>query len=387
MNKQEILDYLKEKNVWHEVTEHKAVYNMEEVSQIDIPYPEAEAKNLFVRDDKKRNYYLITVKGNKKVNLKKFRKENNTRALSFASEDELKSIMGVISGAVTPFGLLNDKELKVKFFIDKEFAKTGHLIAVHPNDNTATVYLKAEDLIDIIKERYDDKEVIKKDSVIEYVSLYIVNNFNKLHFDGKKQDYYNRIDGIRKTLSNNFSVSMQMAIMLRAKMMVDKLYEKEEYETIDNFIEYLERSREVDDELLYIVYYGLYDGTINNFTFDSDEKEYNSEVFLDLLESDDHLPESLIVSLCKDKQFKKYDKSIVLLVMGWFFKAKMLGNKNNDLTSLDVIQNLFSNDVTNFDSQAHFKDLSPIFKATLADLHITGLTPDLLNQLINNWRS
>ena len=84
MNKQEILDYLKEKDVLHEVTEHKAVYNMEEVSQIDIPYPEAEAKKLFVRDDKKRNYYLITVKGDKKVNLKEFRKENNTRALSFA---------------------------------------------------------------------------------------------------------------------------------------------------------------------------------------------------------------------------------------------------------------------------------------------------------------
>lgn len=160
MNKQEILDYLKEKNVLHEVTEHKAVYNMEEVSQIDIPYPEAEAKNLFVRDDKKRNYYLITVKGDKKVNLKEFRKENNTRALSFASEDELKSIMGVIPGAVTPFGLLNDKELKVKFFIDKEFAKMGHLIAVHPNDNTATVYLKAEDLIDIIKEHGNQVEVI-----------------------------------------------------------------------------------------------------------------------------------------------------------------------------------------------------------------------------------
>ena len=160
MNKQEILDYLKEKNVLHEVSEHKAVYNMEEVSQIYIPYPEAEAKNLFVRDDKKKNYYLITVKGDKKVNLKEFRKENNTRALSFASEDELKSIMGVIPGAVTPFGLLNDKELKVKFFIDKEFAKMGHLIAVHPNDNTATVYLKAEDLIDIIKEHGNQVDVI-----------------------------------------------------------------------------------------------------------------------------------------------------------------------------------------------------------------------------------
>lgn len=72
----------------------------------------------------------------------------------------MKSIMGVIPGAVTPFGLLNDKELKVKFFIDKEFAKTGHLIAIHPNDNTATVYLKAEDLIDIIKEHGNQVDVI-----------------------------------------------------------------------------------------------------------------------------------------------------------------------------------------------------------------------------------
>ena len=48
-------------------------------------------------------------------------------------------------------------ELKI---IDKEFAKTGHLIAVHPNDNTATVYLKAEDLIDIIKEHGNQVGVI-----------------------------------------------------------------------------------------------------------------------------------------------------------------------------------------------------------------------------------
>ena len=61
MNKQEIYNYLKEQNIWHEVTEHKAVFNMEELAEVDIPYPEADAKNLFVRDDKKRNYYLISL--------------------------------------------------------------------------------------------------------------------------------------------------------------------------------------------------------------------------------------------------------------------------------------------------------------------------------------
>ena len=79
MNKQEIYSLLKEKHIWHEITEHKAVYNMAELAEIEIPYPEAEAKNLFVRDDKKRNYYLITVKGDKRVDLKEFWKANQTR--------------------------------------------------------------------------------------------------------------------------------------------------------------------------------------------------------------------------------------------------------------------------------------------------------------------
>ena len=53
MNKQQIYDYLRQENIWYEVTEHEAVYNMAELSNIEIPYPECDAKNLFVRDDKK----------------------------------------------------------------------------------------------------------------------------------------------------------------------------------------------------------------------------------------------------------------------------------------------------------------------------------------------
>ena len=44
MNKQQIYDYLKQENVWHEITEHEAVYNMAELSSIEIPYPEYDAK-------------------------------------------------------------------------------------------------------------------------------------------------------------------------------------------------------------------------------------------------------------------------------------------------------------------------------------------------------
>ena len=161
MNKNDIYKYLKENNIWHEIMEHKAVYNMNDLQEINNPYPEAEGKNLFVRDDKKQNYYLITVKGDKKVNLKEFRNKYMTRPLSFAKEDELKMILGVIPGAITPLGILNDKELKVQCYIDKEFINGLHLIGVHPNDNTATIWLRVEDLIDIIKKHGNKVNIIE----------------------------------------------------------------------------------------------------------------------------------------------------------------------------------------------------------------------------------
>ena len=101
---------------------------MDELSEIEILYPEYDAKNLFVRDDKKRNYYLITVRGNKRVDFKKIKNDNNTRPLSFASEEDLMSIMNLISGSVTPLGLLNDHELKVIFYLDKDFLNGKQII-------------------------------------------------------------------------------------------------------------------------------------------------------------------------------------------------------------------------------------------------------------------
>ena len=152
MNKQQIYDYLQENSIWHEITEHKAVYNMAELAEVPCPYPEADAKNLFVRDDKKQNYYLITVKGEKRVNLKAFRKAQGTRNLSFASAEDLLERLGLIPGAVTPLGVLNDETRSVQVFLDQDFLQEPGLVGVHPNENTATVWLKAEDLIRIIRE-------------------------------------------------------------------------------------------------------------------------------------------------------------------------------------------------------------------------------------------
>ena len=159
MKKAEIYQYLTGKGISYEVTEHGAVYNMEDLATMDLPYPDSDAKNLFVRDDKKRKYYLITVKGEKRVNLKEFRKAHGLRNLSFASPDDLMAIMGLIPGAVTPLGLLNAEEKKVIFYLDQELEDS--LIGVHPNDNTATVWMQSKDLMMLLKEHGTEVHVVE----------------------------------------------------------------------------------------------------------------------------------------------------------------------------------------------------------------------------------
>lgn len=143
---------LTERGIWHEITEHPAVYNMEEMAAVDLPYPEADGKNLFVRDDKKRHYYLLTLRGDKRVDLKAFRQANGTRPLSFASAEDLQAKLGLLPGAVTPLGALNDREGQVEVFLDQDFLAPPGLIGVHPNDNTATLWLRTEDLIALLRD-------------------------------------------------------------------------------------------------------------------------------------------------------------------------------------------------------------------------------------------
>ena len=62
----------------------------------------------------------------------------------------MKNILGLKPGAVSPLGILNDTGCKVSLFLDEDFMAPPHIIGIHPNENIATVNLKAEDLVHII---------------------------------------------------------------------------------------------------------------------------------------------------------------------------------------------------------------------------------------------
>ena len=63
--------------------------------------------------------------------------------------DELREILWLETGAVTPLALLNAPD--VTLYLDE--ALLGGRIAVHPNTNTATVWLQTADLVSLLHAR------------------------------------------------------------------------------------------------------------------------------------------------------------------------------------------------------------------------------------------
>lgn len=150
--REDVINLLDDKGISYEKADHPKAYTMEELQAFDLPYPNRDAKNVFVRDRKKNNYFLITIRGHKRVDLHAVREKFGTSRLSFASDEDLDDILGVELGSVSPFTLLNDTENKVQFVLDDEFKTGNEIIAAHPNENTATLYLNVHDLVDLLEE-------------------------------------------------------------------------------------------------------------------------------------------------------------------------------------------------------------------------------------------
>lgn len=157
--KQEVKAFLEGKNIPFEWVEHKAVYTIEEMEDLGLEDMEDVAKNLFLRDQKGKRHFLIVIRANKQANLKELGEKLGIGKLSFASEERLDKYMKLKKGAVTPLGVLNDENCAVEVFFDEDFLKMEK-IGVHPNDNTASVYLKTEDLLNIIREHGNALEIV-----------------------------------------------------------------------------------------------------------------------------------------------------------------------------------------------------------------------------------
>lgn len=147
---QQVLDALQELNITYELVRHPAVYTIEEMDALTLPHKECVAKNLFLRDAKGKRHFLVVLEQSKTADLKHLRQALGSTPLSFASEERLMNHLSLTKGSVTPLGVLNDPEHAVEVVFDSDLIGST-CIGVHPNDNTATVFLSYNDLCRVIE--------------------------------------------------------------------------------------------------------------------------------------------------------------------------------------------------------------------------------------------
>lgn len=138
MDEQKVYDILGELKISYTKHEHPPVYTVDEAEQHWKNITGAHCKNLFLRNKKGKNHYLVIANSEKRVNLKALTSRLGEDRLSFASPERMLRYLGLEPGAVSPFGLINDRENAVVVVIDRDLKEASH-VNFHPNVNTATV--------------------------------------------------------------------------------------------------------------------------------------------------------------------------------------------------------------------------------------------------------
>lgn len=135
---QRVYDILHELGIPFERFGHPPVYTVEEAEKYWKDIQGTHCKNLFLRNKKGNTHYLVILEADKRPDLKRLSRLLGADRLSFASDERLKRFLGLDSGSVSPFGIINDHGHNVRVVID-ETLKEAETLCFHPNVNTATV--------------------------------------------------------------------------------------------------------------------------------------------------------------------------------------------------------------------------------------------------------
>lgn len=141
-----VLDILGQLKIKWERFGHPPVFTLEESARFWQNHGGAHCKNLFIRNYRGNHHYLVIVRGDKKVDLRRLTGQLEEDRLSFASPERLKRFLGLSPGAVSPFGLINDRQKAVVVVVDRDLMDESEL-NFHPNVNTATIKISKDDFL------------------------------------------------------------------------------------------------------------------------------------------------------------------------------------------------------------------------------------------------
>lgn len=157
---EDLFAFLAELGIEVSTRRHPALFTVADSQALRGEIAGGHTKNLFLKD-KKDNYFLLTVDEDASVDLKQVHHLIGAASrVSFGKPDMLMELLGVIPGAVTVFGLLNDRQHRVKVVLDAALMEND-IINAHPLTNEATTSIAAADLLKFIEATGHEPVVLK----------------------------------------------------------------------------------------------------------------------------------------------------------------------------------------------------------------------------------
>ena len=122
---------------------HPALFTVAESQALRGELPGGHVKNMFMKD-KKGAIWLATCLEDRRIRIRDLEREIGAKGLSFGREELLWEVLGVLPGAVTPFGLINDRAAqRVRVALDAQMLMRDPL-NFHPLHNEATTAISKD---------------------------------------------------------------------------------------------------------------------------------------------------------------------------------------------------------------------------------------------------
>ena len=147
---EQLFEFLNTLGIAVKTVTHPPLYTVVDSQSLRGQIEGGHTKNLFVKD-KKDNFFLLTIGEEAVVDLKTIHQVIGAASkVSFGKPEALLELLGVMPGAVTAFGPINDSEHKVNVFLDADLMQHD-IINCHPLINTATTSIAPNDLIKFLE--------------------------------------------------------------------------------------------------------------------------------------------------------------------------------------------------------------------------------------------
>ena len=142
-----VYDFLDRLGVDYVTVCHPAAFTMEECEAVRRKIGAPVFKNLFLTNKQHSQFYLLMIPASKPFKTKYLSSQLGCARLSFASAEEMQDMLHISPGAVSPMGLVHDKQCKVRLIVDSDLSSTERY-ACHPCVNTASIAMSLNDLLE-----------------------------------------------------------------------------------------------------------------------------------------------------------------------------------------------------------------------------------------------